>query len=424
MIWQSQLAVPAHTRYTGLKPQNHRETGVRMNIVMFSESYLPYINGAVTHIAMLHDQLTAMGHQVYVVTVSDVAEVCLDGYIVRCPGHNFKSIYNYRMGIPCNPKLDRLIASLQPDILHMHNEFSMGLAAVHLARKLELPLVYTLHSDYKRYISYLHLPHFERQIERVSLHYLAYLARRADTLISPSSKVREYLPEERVGKRVTILPNAVDQKRFDRVLEDHTICESNRRELDLNPDCLALVFLGRLGPEKSVLDLLDSFAQAPLRPDEAQLFFIGDGPEKTALEAKISDLNLREQVHVLGSFPNSEIPALLSAMDLYVSASVSEMHAISLLEAAAAGLPALVKLDPPNAWQIEEGKNGYTWTDTEDFVKKLSRHVQEAPAWRKALKQATLTYARAHGIEEQSAQLVEIYEETIARYQSRSVVQE
>lgn len=394
-----------------------------MNIVMLSEVYLPYINGAITHIELLRKQLSEMGHNVYVVTVSDVKRVTRDDYIIRCPGRQFKSIYNYKLGNPFSRVRNQAIAALKPDVLHIHNEYSLGFSAVHLAKSLGVPLVYTLHSDYNKYLFYISKPFFEKTLQRFSVKYINYLAARADVIVSPSPKAQDYLNEQRLDKKVHVLPNAVSTEAFDEVLADPAVRQRERAALDLPEDCLAVCFVGRLGREKSVAELIDVFVGAGFKSEEARLYLIGDGPEKNHLQAQIGALQATDRVYLLGSVANTEIAAKLTAMDCFATASVSEMHSISFLEATAAGLPGLIKLDPPNEWQVDEGENGWIWRTPAEFSSRLGSLVKATAAERDAHKARARAHAAAHAVDKQAEALLEIYEKA-ARVRAASLARE
>ena len=104
-----------------------------MKIALFTETYLPYINGVVTHVKVLRDGLIEAGHQVLIVTAdSKTKEHYLKDGILHCPAHSLKkkNLYGYSVAkIDSKVRMDYL-REFNPDILHMHQEFSMGIFAV------------------------------------------------------------------------------------------------------------------------------------------------------------------------------------------------------------------------------------------------------------------------------------------------------
>ena len=113
-----------------------------MKVAIFTETYFPFISGVVTHIKTLKESLEHAGHEVLIVTTSPKA-VChyvKDG-VLYCPAIPLKRIYGYGLSNPVNIQRLRIIQDFDPDIIHIHTEFSMGIFAQFAARKLKKPIV-------------------------------------------------------------------------------------------------------------------------------------------------------------------------------------------------------------------------------------------------------------------------------------------
>ena len=66
-----------------------------------------------------------------------------------------KKIYNYSLSSPISIRRLRIIKEFAPDVIHIHNEFGIGLSGAFIARHLKIPYVYTLHTMYDDYIHYI-----------------------------------------------------------------------------------------------------------------------------------------------------------------------------------------------------------------------------------------------------------------------------
>ena len=84
-----------------------------MRIAIFTETYLPQINGVVTHIKILKEGLEALGHTVLIVTADSKAHThYLKDNVLHCPAHNLKRIYNLDLaGQPHTLKISAGISS-------------------------------------------------------------------------------------------------------------------------------------------------------------------------------------------------------------------------------------------------------------------------------------------------------------------------
>jgi glycosyltransferase involved in cell wall biosynthesis len=106
------------------------------------------------------------------------------------------------------------------------------------------------------------------------------------------------------------------------------------------------------------------------------LLLVGDGPEREDLEDRVQHLGLTDRVTFTGSIPYTDIPGFLAMADAFVTASVTEVHPLSIIEAMAAGLPVLGVLSPGVGDTIEDGLTGFL-TDHEiaAFTAKMTRLV-------------------------------------------------
>jgi glycosyltransferase involved in cell wall biosynthesis len=110
-----------------------------------------------------------------------------------------------------------------------------------------------------------------------------------------------------------------------------------RTEFGMAPGALVLTFVGRLVPIKRVDLLIDAVAQARATGVDVQLVIAGDGPLRPTLEARAAPLG--SAVRFLGF--RGDLPAIAAGSDVAILTSDSEGTPVALIEAAAAGLPAI-----------------------------------------------------------------------------------
>jgi glycosyltransferase involved in cell wall biosynthesis len=110
-----------------------------------------------------------------------------------------------------------------------------------------------------------------------------------------------------------------------------------RRELGIAEDALLIGSIGLLWYIKGYDYLLRAMPAIIKRAPEAQLALVGSGQDESKLRQLAEDLAIASKVHFLGW--REDIPRLLSALDVYVQPSLSEGLPMSILEAAATGLP-------------------------------------------------------------------------------------
>ncbi|SEG47166.1 Glycosyltransferase involved in cell wall bisynthesis [Actinacidiphila yanglinensis] len=141
--------------------------------------------------------------------------------------------------------------------------------------------------------------------------------------------VRWGVPRERVH----LAPNGIDPEPF---RFDPKVRSAARVRLGIPEDAYVVGGVGRQVPGKRFDALVRAVADVP----GSHLVLAGDGPERVPLLRLVHRLNLQHRVHVTDS-SGPDVPALLAAMDLFVSASAEEAFGLAVVEALAAGLPVL-----------------------------------------------------------------------------------
>ncbi len=381
-----------------------------MNIAFFLEAYVPYTNGVITHVAMLKESFTRMGHNVLVVTADpNIRHHKLSDGVLYCPAIRLKKIYGYGLANFKSRTRMKFIEAFKPDIIHVHNEFGISLFGVLAAKKLNVPLVYTLHTMYDDYFHYVIHEKMEPLAKKVFYRYIRYIATHAAVLVSPSQKAIDFFKECKIAKHIDIIPNTIDTRTFDKGRFSNEELESGRDKLKIPKDALLGVFVGRLGAEKSVDYLLNVFANAFKENRNMQLLVIGDGPEKNSLEALAEKLGITDTVHFLGKIDHSEIPYYFSLGDYYISASLTEMMSISMLEAMSIGLPAILRLDEKNHSQIIEGETGFTFSSPEEMQNILKMLSAQTPEERENLHIKIREIMRHQGSDQTAEFLLKLY---------------
>jgi glycosyltransferase involved in cell wall biosynthesis len=171
-----------------------------------------------------------------------------------------------------------------------------------------------------------------------ALQRLAYplLFRYASRVVACSAEVEKVTREkysERLGRKLTTIPNGIDVERF---AERPARCQvRNAKGLPL--DSAILIAIGRLTGQKNLSLLLRTLALLREDPGTLVLLIVGEGEERARLEQEARELGIEASVRFLGV--RHDVPELLQAADLFVMSSLWEGLPMVLLEAMAAGVP-------------------------------------------------------------------------------------
>jgi 1,2-diacylglycerol 3-alpha-glucosyltransferase len=387
-----------------------------VKIALLTETWHPYTNGVITHIEVLAAGLRSLGHQVFIIASDPNTRrhyTDEDG-VLRCPGLKLKRIYGYGIASPFSRERFRILKAFQPDIIHIHNEFSMGTFGMLSSKQLKVPLVYTLHTAYDDYLHYLAPPPLVPVVRALSHGYVRFLANAAAVSTGPSDKAADYLKARRVSTPFVYIPNSVDQQRFNPQGISTEARQKIRQSFNIPETHTVAIFVGRLGKEKSVAELLDYWKISVHSSAPLHLLVVGDGPERETLESSTAENGIAHQVTFTGKISYENMPQYYGAADLFVSASLTEMMSIALLEAQAMGLPALQRHDPWSENQVLDGVNGFVYSDAATFGTQLEVFSRLNEAEWTSWRQRCRDYVSQQGAEDSANRLLKIYHQAFA----------
>lgn len=373
-----------------------------MRIGMIANTYKPYISGVTNYIALNKEFLEHAGHEVFVFTFGDEEYRDEETNVIRSPGLPLVDT-GFFISLNFNRRARKLLYSM--DLVHAHHPFQSGNLALRYCKPRNIPIVYTNHTRYDLYAQ-AYLPFLPDTISETALRaYLPTFCRACDLVIAPSQGLRQVLANLGVDSPVEVVPNGVDLIPFQN--EAHPI---RRIDLGIPEDHVILLYVGRLGPEKNLPFLLRAFSGIAQALEKVSLLIIGDGPERDNLQDQAVHLGLGSRAIFTGFVPYLDLPKYMVAGDAFTTASVTEVHPLSVIEAMASGLPVLGIASPGIEDSIQDGATGYLSTeDIAAFTAKMMLLVTDHENRKQMSEQARLA-ARQYDIRQTTQQLLVHYQ--------------
>jgi glycosyltransferase involved in cell wall biosynthesis len=298
-----------------------------MRVALVGDEYYPDISGVPRYAFELSHHLARLGIEPVVIThahpgqpeeeeISGVRIRRIPGLVLNSP-HRAASPFLFR-------RCHAYIREGKYDVVHGLDIYSsMADMAVLFARKHHIPSVLTCHS--------INESDFSVFLQRPVL----FPIRKANAVIAVSRASERFCRFLGVAsQRIAVIPNGVDLSSFNQK-QDGTLM---RRKLGLDEQPVVMTAL-RLIRRKEPARLVAVFPKILEVIPDAKLVIAGSGPEEAKLTRQIKRLDITDSVFLVGGLQKEEIALLMAAADVFVLPSRAEAFGLSVLEAAAVGLP-------------------------------------------------------------------------------------
>jgi 1,2-diacylglycerol 3-alpha-glucosyltransferase len=362
-----------------------------MRVVLLADSYLPYLSGVSQSVHRFAVGLTQCGAQVLVIAphYPQNQDHEMPYRVLRVPSLRLVGYPNFRGAWPFGRTVAQTIAEFDPDVLHSHSPFQMGLRALQIARKMKKNVVLTHHTLFLDYVHFM--PWGLRGLGKFLLRrYLRWFDNQVNLVITPTAKIKEYLRQEKIRQPVIeVLPTGV--------LRSAEGAEFDiRSKHGLPADAFVLLYVGRLSKEKNIPFLLEAIA--PLCEQHAKLYFVivAGGPMRREYENWVSRHHMSERIVFAGEQPQENLQAYYQQSNLFVCASKTETQGLVLAEAGLLGLPVLALGYQGVLNMVQSGINGFTTLENKlDFQSRVVQLLGDAQLLSK-LKTSSQQFALEH----------------------------
>ena len=365
----------------------------KLKILITTDLFTTETNGVVTSVKNLFDQLTAKGHDVRILTISDSFHSHKEGAVYYVRSVPLKAVYpDLRMPTTYRSRLIQEIIDWKPDVVHSQCEFFSFQFAARISRITGAPIVHTYHTLYEQYLTSYVVPS-KRLGEFVAKMFSRNRLRNVKTLVAPTLKVENALQGYGLHAPISVVPSGISLEQHHQRLSPEQRRQM-RQSLGIGEDDRVMLNLGRLGGEKNLGELMELFAQARQHNDKLKFLIVGDGPAREDLQRQAQRLGVAEYVIFTGMVDPSQVQNYYQLGDIFVSASTSETQGLTYIEAAANGLPLLCRQDDCLADVLQEGQNGYEYTSAEEFLQAIDMAMHDTQ-WREAAARRSQVVAAA-----------------------------
>ncbi|TAK96548.1 glycosyltransferase family 4 protein [Patescibacteria group bacterium] len=381
-----------------------------MRIGIFTNNYLPNPYGVTASIESFRHELERCGHEVFVFAPRYPDYQDCGRHVFRYPALDVKVKFRFPLPIHFSPKMSRILESLELDIIHSQHPNLLGSAAKSWARKKQIPLVFTWHTLYDRYVHFV--PFVPRRLAawwviRQAVKY----ANQSEAVIVPTVSAEKIIRGWGLKNGyMAVLATGVEN-----VFQgaDGTVV---RRRFEIANDAPVLFTVCRLTSEKNVEYLFREVFSVLQMNEQAIFLVVGDGNLGPRLRQLATAAGVAERVILAGEVPKEKIKDYYAAGNIFVYASKSETQGVIIAEAMYSGLPVVAVRATGVEDYVQDGQTGFLVNgQAGDLAHATQRLLDDSPLRENfsvaAKKIATEHYTAAVATEK----LLAVYADAIAR---------
>lgn len=371
-----------------------------MRILFVTASYLPTINGVSYQISILKQGLEKLGHKVFVLAPSFPGYKDIDRSIIRYPSLPNPIVKKYPVGLPLLSSKN--IKKIRPDIIHTHHPSIIGQFASLLATQLNVPLFFTAHTQYEKYL-HLYFPHGKKITSKILNSGLKGLAEKCFAVVCPSINIQTKLKKNGI-KNTIVIHNSIEENFFRRP----------GKKIYKTP---ALLFVGRLDKEKDPMFLIAIAKEFKKKSPNFKLLILGEGLLSEKMQHKIIKENLQQNVILAGDVPRTILPNIFRTSHIFITPSTTEVMPLSVLEAMAYGLP-IITLENSGLQEIVvDGKTGYFLQKNAMQISNKIHQLFKNPEELQTLSKNAYTHALKFSVALKSKELEKLYKTALINSQ-------
>ena len=391
-----------------------------MNIVYASDQYWPRISGMPVSVDAFKDQIEIMGHNVYVFAskypgAKEVDAAMKNRRIFRFRSYRIFFSPEDRLVYPFERKnIYKTLDKLNPDIIHVHTEFSLCRIVSDYALKNKIPLIMTAHTNWEELVS-LYVPFFpDWYAGSYAKRRLRKIYNKADHVIVPTSMMKNLLLKYEVTRPIDIIPTGITPSDFTGI--DKKKDKKNSLWFDIYPELEGkkiLLSAGRIGKEKNLLFLLDVLEKLVKEFPDIVLVFVGDGPFRTQLEKIVHNRRLSDYVLFTGFVVRSQMKEFFSIADIFLFSSKVESQGLVTIESMICHTP-VVAIGEMGTREIMNGDNGgyMVEDDIEEFTCKVRLLLSDKKIYNEKSEEA-YKYSQKWTIKNNAVKMLEVYKKFV-----------
>ncbi|MBR7026985.1 MAG: glycosyltransferase [Bacteroidales bacterium] len=336
-----------------------------MHVGFFIDGYYPIIDGVIKVVDAYASRLVKKCDvTVFTPYTRNQAAGYDDSFpyeVVRCWSIMRKKD-DYPQGYPIvDPKFRNAIKNAGLDIIHVHSAFPIGLCAKASARRLGIPLVGTIHSDFRPDVVH----YLGKMIGEPVIKLMMSVYNSCDECWTVSDAVGQmFIKDYGLKRPYRIMPYSTDHYP---VSDETAAREEVNAAYGLEDDDFVLTHVGRLDLQKREDFIVRSLAVLKKQLPAFKVLFVGEGNKQDYVKSLVEKLGLADNVVFCGKVADPhKMMSIYARTDLLLFPSESDTYGLVKIEAACQKTPTLFSEGTMAADGITDGVDGFVSKNSEE----------------------------------------------------------
>ncbi len=328
----------------------------KLKIGFFMDDYYPSMNGVIEVMDNYAKRLIKLGHEV-VVVVPSIDKNYKDEFsykVIRLPSIRVRPIGYNAAVVQMNKVIEKRLLKENFDIVHIHSPFIVGSLGVKIAKKLKVPVVGTMHTQFDKDLKKIVKINF---LSGKVLKTISKIYNKCDKNFAVNKKTADVYMTYNVKKRPSILLTGTDMHLVDnKSLADHEV----NAKYNLENDEIVFLFVGRLTVVKNILFLIKSLKVLKDTNFKFKMLFVGPFEDKDEIMKLVNKLGLADECIFAGKVKDRIfLEKIYRRADLFLFPSLYDTNSLVQKEAASQKTPTVFISGAVTAELVTDNVNGF-----------------------------------------------------------------
>ncbi len=297
-----------------------------MKVALFTDTYLPQINGVTNTLGKLVSYYEASGIE-YKIFVPRYDMEQINENIERYYSLKFFLYPESRITFPNLFRMTGSLTEFRPDLIHLMTECNMGIAGLRYGKKHGIPTISNYTTNFSQYTNYYKINFLEQAV----WNYMKWFHTQNDITLCPSHAAQELLKKHGIYN-TDIFSRGIDSENFNPMYRNTEFRKSSGID-----GKTVFLYVGRISVEKDLDILSESYNTIhEIYKDRIALIITGDGPYIRKCKSMFPDDTI-----FTGFKKGRELAEIYASSDIFICPSSTETFGNVVLEAMASGLPVI-----------------------------------------------------------------------------------